>query len=181
MNWANANTWANNLNVNGVTGWRLPDVKPVNGINFTSLDATDFWTGARDASLNISAPGSAHPGTTASEMAHLYYNTLGNLSSRDTAGNDQAGAGLTNTGPFDNLQPSLYWSRVESDNNNIAWSFVFDNGFQGERNAFAILYALAVHPGDVAAVPVPATVWLVSTGLLGMAGFRRKRDISAHP
>jgi hypothetical protein len=38
MDWAAANAWAAGLNVNGVTGWRLPDTHPVHGT--TADDAT---------------------------------------------------------------------------------------------------------------------------------------------
>jgi hypothetical protein len=39
------------------------------------------------------------------------------------------------------------------------------------------LYAWAVRSGDVTTspVPVPAAFWLMASGLLGMAGLRKKR------
>ncbi|MBI5783055.1 MAG: VPLPA-CTERM sorting domain-containing protein, partial [Gammaproteobacteria bacterium] len=36
-------------------------------------------------------------------------------------------------------------------------------------------YALAVRPGDVAVVPVPAAVWLFGSGLLGLIGVARRK------
>ncbi|MEA2079422.1 MAG: hypothetical protein U9P00_06110 [Pseudomonadota bacterium] len=42
MNWADANSWAAGLNVNGVTGWRLPTNTPING----SVYNTSFPTHA---------------------------------------------------------------------------------------------------------------------------------------
>lgn len=36
MIWDVAKAWAAQLNINGITGWRLPDVKPVNGTSFNN-------------------------------------------------------------------------------------------------------------------------------------------------
>ena len=45
-----------------------------------------------------------------SEMAHLFYVTLGNASSRYTNGTTRTvGVGLTNTGSFQNLRSYPYW------------------------------------------------------------------------
>jgi hypothetical protein len=40
-----------------------------------------------------------------------------------------------------------------------------------------LLYAWAVRDGDVAvsAVPIPATIWLFSSGLIGLIGFARRK------
>jgi hypothetical protein len=51
---------------------------------------------------------------------------------------------------------------------NSAWTFHFSYGSQGWDLMGSSFYALAVHPGDVAAVvPVPAAGWLL--GLVGVA------------
>ncbi len=76
MTWAAADSWAVGLNINGVTGWRLPDTNPVDG---TSADDATSNIGTEDRGYNISAPGTLYAGSIASEMAHLLYNTLGNL------------------------------------------------------------------------------------------------------
>jgi len=54
-NWADANAWAASLNVDGVTGWRLPTTT----VPDASCDSTGF-------------------NCTGSEMGNLFYNTLGN-------------------------------------------------------------------------------------------------------
>ena len=36
-------------------------------------------------------------------------------------------------------------------------------------------YAWAVQSGDISAVPVPAAVWLFGSGLIGLAGFDRRK------
>jgi len=81
MTWQGATGWVTNLSyfdsVRHVIydDWRLPTVTPVNGIGFQLYEASDdrLWSGSRDWGYNISAPGSAYPGTTASEMAYMYY------------------------------------------------------------------------------------------------------------
>src|SRR3989344_3850600 len=50
MTWANANTWASGLNINGVTGWRLPTVSPIDGT--TADDFTLAYDGTEDRGLN---------------------------------------------------------------------------------------------------------------------------------
>jgi len=104
MEWAAANTWAANLSlvdaVNNLTydNWRLPTVVD------TGTPGCDYaTTGGTDCGYNVD--------TATSEMAHLFYEELGNKAFYDTSGNgSQSGWGLTNTGPFTNLQATNYWS-----------------------------------------------------------------------
>jgi len=73
-----------------------------------------------------------------SEMGHLYYLSLGN---RDNSA-------LTNTGPFTNLRPSVYWSGTEyAPNPSNVWFFDFNSGNQDANNKGNHNYALAVRPG----------------------------------
>ena len=176
MTWADANSWAANLDVNGVTGWRLPTLGPIDG---SAFDYNFTFDGTTDWGYNIGAPGAAYAGSTASEMAHLFYNTLGNLAYYGTNGLLQPGSGLTNTGPFSNLRGDPYWTGLEyvPDPGN-AWIFAFHSGFQGRASTTTGWYALAVHPGDVSAVPVPAAVWLFGSGLMGLLAVA-KRKIAA--
>jgi hypothetical protein len=181
MTWADANAWAASLTVAGIGGWRLPDTAPVNGVAF---DYNFLYDGSSDRGYNISAPGSAYPGSTGSEMAYMYYNNLGNLGYFDTSGTGpQPGWGLTNTSPFSNVQSSFsdyYWSATGyAPLTDYAWDFTFYLGLQTDGVKSASLYAWAVHSGDVGAppVPVPAAVWLFGSGLLGLAAVtRRKRS-----
>ena len=166
MHWDAANTWAANLDPygSGIAGWRLPTVSPVNGSTFTYAFAYD---GTTEFGYNISAPGTIYAESTTSEMAHLFYNTLGNVAYYDTSGNGpQTGWGLTNTGPFSNIQTAdFYWSSTESPaNTNNAWFFNFDIGGQTANDkAYFNFFSWAVHDGDVGN-PIPQVPFVICVG-----------------
>jgi len=184
MNWVDANAWAAALNPYGsnITGWRLPTVSPIDGT--TADDETVSWIGTEDRGYNVSAPGTFYAGSTASEMAHLYYNTLGDkgycnpTTSTVSSCVTQSGYGLSNTGPFSNVvQSSLYWSDTEyAPLTTAAWEFDTYSGNQGRLGKIYSSYAWAVHSGDVgvatsaSTVPIPAAAWLFGSGLLGLIG-----------
>jgi hypothetical protein len=139
--------------------------------------------GSTDWAFNVSAPGSAYPGSKGSEMAYLYYVELGNKGLYDTNGNPQSGYGLLNTGLFTSLMSwPPYWSGSERTGftqlPDTAWIFHFDDGEldwcskSGNNN-----YALAVHEGNITnPTPEPATILLMAfgTGVMG-GGIRRLR------
>ena len=106
---------------------------------------------------------------TNSQMGELYYTALGNPA-------NPAGGPLSNTGPFKNLQSRFYWSGTEyAPSPDLAWNFSTYGGFQfvnSKKND--VLIALAVRPGDVAAVPEPGTVALLLSGLAGVMVMRRR-------
>ncbi len=111
-------------------------------------------------------------GKTNSEMGHLYNTGLGN----GTGG--MTNTGPTNTGDFQNLVATVYWSGTEySGNTNNAWRFHFNDGYQDTFNKASNLYGMAVRSGQVAtaAVPVPASVWLFGSGLVGLIGVSRRK------
>jgi len=166
MNWADANAWAAGLDVAGVTGWRLPDTIDVGNDGATYMN---YFQGV-DFGYNI---------TTHSELSNMFYNVLGNVAYYDTSGNaSQPGWGLTNTGPFSNLQSDNYWSATEfaPSTTNVAWYFGMLGGGQGNDVKTNNGYAWAVQSGDVSAVPVPAAVWLFGSGLLGLIGVARRKS-----
>lgn len=189
MAWVTAVAWAKNLSivdaVNNINyaNWRLPITNPINGVSYNISPSNN---GSTDRGDNISEQGTPFAGSTASEMAHLFYNTLDNKSDCPVYTNcilsTQVGWGLTNTGPFTNLQPSGYWSGsgipYTSDSSvNFAWDFDFYNGYQDLDVKDYGFYALAVSDGDVAAaIPEPETyaMMLAGLGLLSFVAHRRK-------
>lgn len=164
MHWAVAKAWAESLNINGITGWRLPDTVDFgnDGCNF-SYDGTDCGY-----NMDVSS----------GEMVNLIYIILGNTPYYDTNGIvDPAWTGVINTGPFDNVSPGYYWSSTEyALDSSQAWAF--STYYSNQRNAgksASSLRAWAVFSGDVGAVPVPATVWLFVSGFIGLIGFARRK------
>ena len=168
MTWDAANIWASGLNPGGYTGWRLPTM--IYNPNF------DFGYSGTDNGYNVRTTSG---GTIYSEMASLYYDTLGNKSFYNTLGASQPVFGLGNTGDFKNLQSYIYWSGLEyAKGRSSAWDFGMSDGGQGNFSKFFSLYALAVRPGDVvAAVPEPETyaMMLLGLGALVVAVRRRPR------
>ncbi len=181
MTWDNAVAWAANLTVGATrtwtepgSVWRLPTVGPVDG---SAFDYNLSHNGSTDVGYNISAPGSAYPGSTGSELAHMFYVTLGNKSYKDTSGDyAQPGWGLTNSGLFGNLKSYVYWSGTEyAPGTDYAWYFNTYYGSQDYNNKDSDPYAWAVRSGDVSAVPVPAAAWLFGVALVGLLVVARRK------
>ena len=110
---------------------------------------------------------------TGSQMGELWYTALGNT----------GGVAMSNTGPFRNLQSRHYWTGTEFAPNTarLAWLFDTNQGAQDATFKEGPYYALAVRPGDVAAVPEPGKVALLLSGLAGMMVMRRKRADAGIP
>jgi len=185
MNWVDANAWVSGLNINGITGWRLPTTTPINGSSYN----TSFTTNATsDTGYADSAGWLDGSGNPVSEMGHMFYVTLGDLGFCPPDGGDanpetcDSGGttawGLTNTGPFSNVQSGFqsgnYWSGSALDSYN-AWGFRFSHGRQDINGQLGGHFAWAVRSGDVSAVPVPAAVWLFGSGLIGLLGLAKRR------
>ena len=142
MTWSQANTWIASLNTADYLGYS--DWELPSAIN---SDGTEPCSGL---------------GCAGSQMGQLYYTSLGNT----------LAGGLTNSGPFANLQPSYYWSSTDyGPDTSHAWVFNFDDGAQGTDNKDDTLYAWAVAQ---AAVPEPSTILLIGSGLIGYFAFRRQ-------
>lgn len=168
--WYEAQALAQSLNIGGVTGWRLPNLTD------TGTVGCNFAYSGSDCGPNVDV--------STSEMAHLFFVTLGNKSYIDANKKAQANFGLSNAGPFSNIQTnSGYWfNNVDDGANGETWAFGFNYGVQGgSYNKLNPEYAFFVHDGDVgtgltAAVPEPDGTALMMAGIVVIsAALRRQR------
>jgi hypothetical protein len=180
FNYADANTWANNLVYGGFDDWRLPTLRPVNGgTQFSSVDAGARFNGTSDYGFNIAFPGggaddppSRSAGFTGNELAHMFHVNLGNLAQFKVNASQRAGVqgrdwGLVNrsfvdavTGervPFLNLRYEDvfdgFWTNREA-NPSYGWAFLH-RGFNDAAFKTYWAGAWAVRNGDVLAEPPP--------------------------
>ena len=170
MRWSSAKTWAEQERF-GLSGWRLPTT------HVTTADGRCSWSDTGGTSCGYNPLSDKVNG---SEMAHLFFQSLGNKSYYVPGTTDpQAGFGLSNTGDFLNLQSDFYWSGMKyAPYSNLAWYFNASVGGQDGGGQGNSLYALAVRPGDVtAAVPEPQTLALTLLGLTGVLLARRRRAL----
>lgn len=163
--WTAAVAWADNLVYGGYSDWRLPTTTDV-GNDGCSVFSN---TGGTDCGLK--------PDPSTSEMAHIFYVTLGNKGVPD------ADAGVKNAGPFLNLTGHEgYWSGTADVSNPTvsAWAFGFDGSQPGHQDTHLQsipLNAWAVRDGDVlTAIPEPDISAMLLAGLLTVAFLVRKRD-----
>lgn len=171
MDWNAANAWANTLSLAGINDWRLPTM--------ANPDANCV------DNSNICSGGNIPPSS--SELAHLFFITLGNRSNYDSNGAYVGGGGLTNTGDFQNIHLTAYWFGNEykplNNPGNLAWAFLSGAQSQGyyPQSFSNSMYSIAVHDGDVgsvvSSVPEPETYAMLLAGLalIGAIGRRRSR------
>jgi hypothetical protein len=82
----------------------------------------------------------------------------------------------SNTLPFVNVQPRVYWSGTELASGISAWGFTADSGGQGFGFKTNQFFAVAVRPGDVTAtVPEPQTLALALLALGATLVVRKRR------
>jgi len=161
MTWAAANTWVAKLTfvdaVNNLTydNWRLP----------TTLQP--------DASCRDQRSGgySYGYGCTGSEMGHLFDGELGGSPDESI---------LFSTDPdlakFTNLNSYYYWSGTRyAPDSRFAFQFSFAVGNQDAGFKSEALYAFAVTPGDVGAVPEADTWAMLLAGLALVGAATRQR------
>ncbi len=161
-NWLEQNTWAAGLDSSltyhvdaaysvdwGDSIWRLPSAGTDPSVDYNQIT---------------------------SEMGHLFYEELGLQSYPDRDFQLVTTAEL-NASNFDNLITSWYWSGTEHviKTDNYAWFFHMLYGNQDYDNKSKERYGLAVRSGQVSVVPVPGAIWLLGSGLTGLAALSRRR------
>ena len=144
-----AQEWIAQLNsqlYGGYSDWRLP-------------------TGADGANHTICQQSSLD------ELGCLFIDELGNV----------YGQKATNLNPFTSIISNyIYWSSTEGVvGTNVTGKFIisFDTGHSTmyPMNADSYGKVVAIRTGQVAPVPVPATVWLLLSSIGGLGVFARKR------
>ena len=165
----------------GYADWRLPRTFPLNANG-------DYDYGVNgDVGYSVGAPGTPYAGSTASEMAHLYYTTLGNPPALPTGCSTLPTACLLNPGPFDYgdlFVPGggVFWSQSKAEGYPAGEGYIFTFDFlTGYQGAFAAEvtnhWVWAVRDGDViSAVPEADTWALMLAGLAAGAGLLRSRS-----
>ena len=156
-------TWTANANINGLMTW----TQAVAWADNLVLGGYSDWR------LPTTIPATAGYNQTGSELGELFYNELGGVAGSSITTTHNANYNL-----FTNVQSYVYWSGSEyAPVPSYAWYFSTGYGSQGNDFKYNQLYAWAVRPGDVAAVPVPAAFWLFGSGLMGLLGLRRRGNI----
>lgn len=168
MTWSEATSWAANLSTSmgTLSNWRLPTM--------SQLDCN-----ATNCGFN--------PAASSSEMASLFFDTLGNKALYTASNVKQTDGGLANTGSFRNFKPYLFWldEKYAPIPSSYAWSFGTFDGYQTAYNKDQLMLAMAVTPGDVLLAPVPEPetymMLLLGLGAVGALSRRRARSLGSLP
>jgi len=166
MTWPTATAWVEGLDYFGVTGWRLPALAPLDGATYVHTFSNN---GTTDVGFGIRG--------THSELAHLYYVTLGNkgLCTPDDADPGscvvQSGWGLKNPGPFVNVGAIAgHWTGSESMcpcGSLKTWLIDMTNGRQSQLLGSNLQGAWPVRDGDVAPTGDLASLTLKTSAVSG--------------
>lgn len=155
MNWSEAMRLADELKYGGFDDWRLPK----------------------------QGSGPAVFEDRHSELAVMFYSSLGNQGAYKDGAWNYGPYGLLNKGPFLFDSTMMFWTS-DDDGYGNAWVFDTYSGFSGatdKNNIYNHFDAWLVRDGDVAsAVPEPSTFWLVLVGMSALfhGGCRTERLVN---
>ena len=145
-------TWTKDANLNGQMDWATA-VAWANNLDYAGY--TDWVLPTID------------------QLATQFSTNLGEASGQSIADSHNDSYNL-----FTNLQSYVYWSGSEyAPYPDYAWYFHTYYGYQTYYFKDLQLYAWAVRPGDVAAVPVPGAFWLFGSAMVGLMGLKRRGSI----
>lgn len=190
MSLADSQAYVDGLVYMGFDDWRLPTIRPVNGVSFD----TNSWTTDGSTDMPYSQPGVGWTdanGDPTSELGHLYYVTLlnaGYYKSGCTNGFqcDQLGVAdgfdfnTKHVGPFLNVHLESTPSIAGYLLSETTWNFSFNLGAQTPaawdyQNGEYVVWAVRDGDSSVSAsVPLPSTLFLFGITALSM-GYRRLR------
>ncbi len=163
---------AANFNSNGTTTW-LGTLAYVSYLNSISYGGSNQWYLPTVANTTVGYNTATNGTAKGDELVELFYSEL----------NGTANNAIPNTSTFDNEQATVYWSGTEfAPGHIVAWYFGANRGNLNRNVKNNLMYAWAVSPGQIntatpSAVPVPAAAWLFGSGLLGLVGLRRRKQV----
>lgn len=146
VDWVSAMAWVDNLEYGGYSDWRLPSMD-VNG-DGTIVDCRE-------------------PGVSEVACRDNEYDYMWRINQIQAS----------TPGSFQNIGTLHYWSGTENPVfPDLAYLLNFSTGFRGTTSKITVnRNAWAVRNGDVSAIPVPASAWLLASGLMGLAGVAQRR------
>ena len=150
MSWQDSLDWAGDLVYGGFSDWRLPSID-VNNDGVVVYCSISSEAECRDT-----------------EFGYMYFQNM-----MGVGGDDLTGDQLL----FTNIQGQHWFSEENALATTTAWVFLFSDSLQASTDKSGLYGAWAVRDGDVV-VPLPAGIWLLGSGLIGLGAVRRAKQRS---